>query len=788
MIYEGFTENTAILSSFNLNPRQLEAVRYFGGPLLILAGAGTGKTKTLTSKIALLIASGLPASNILAITFTNKAAQEMQNRVANLVPYDGRMWIHTFHALGARLLRQFGHHIGISKDFVIYDDDDQKKLLQICLQELGLESEKNKINLFLNIISRAKDDLLDAESYAIHAAAKDDGMQNRVADIYLKYQQKLKEAGALDFGDLIVRTAELIKNCPEVREMLQNKFKYILVDEYQDTNHAQYVLVKMLCEKHRNLCVVGDPDQSVYGWRGADIRNIMEFEKDFKDAKTVILEQNYRSTSLILKAANAVIRHNKNRKPKDLWTSAEDGAPPKALEYPNEKEEAKGVADLVRRYTNNLGFSYNDIAVFYRTNAQSRNFEEAFRNARIPYKIIGSVRFYDRKEVKDALAYLKLMVMPSDTVSLLRVMNLPPRGIGKTALEKLQEYARINGLGLYDALLQAAKIDGLTPAAKRGMVTFTSIFEEIKADLFVSSPSDMFEQIMMKSGYWKMTEDLAEKDPVEAQNRLGNLQELVNAIKDFEENSRQKGEHPTLPKYLEEVMLASSIDQLDPDAEAATLMTVHLAKGLEFPIVFLTGMEENLFPINSQNSSEADMEEERRLAYVGMTRARKMLYLTWAEERMVFGQTYSNFESRFLGESGIESVPQGHGFGGGYAAGGHGGRSYAGGNYGRGSQGREGRPGSSAAGRAYGSTPSAGRSGGQYAGGHGGTRPAPRQNAAKPQSSNRGVGRRVNHPAMGTGTIVASLGSGEFAKITIRFDSGVQQTFMLKFAPITMLD
>jgi DNA helicase-2/ATP-dependent DNA helicase PcrA len=790
MIYEGFTENTAILGSFNLNPRQMEAVRYFGGPLLILAGAGTGKTKTLTSKIALLIASGLPASNILAITFTNKAAQEMQNRVANLVPYDGRMWIHTFHALGARLLRQFGHHIGISKDFVIYDDDDQKKLLQICLQELGLESEKNKINLFLNIISRAKDDLLDAESYAIHAAAKEEGMQNRVAEIYLKYQQKLKEAGALDFGDLIVRTAELIKNCPEVRQMLQNKFKYILVDEYQDTNHAQYVLVKMLCEKHRNLCVVGDPDQSVYGWRGADIRNIMEFEKDFKDAKTVILEQNYRSTSLILKAANAVIKHNKNRKPKDLWTSAEDGAPPKALEYPDEKEEARGVAGLIKRYTGGLGFSYNDIAVFYRTNAQSRNFEEAFRNARIPYKIIGSVRFYDRKEVKDALAYLKLMVMPSDTVSLLRVMNLPPRGIGKTAVEKLQEYAKSEGLGLYDALLQADKITGLTPSAKRGMTVFTSIFEEIKTDLFVSSPSDMFEQIMMKSGYWKMTEDLAEKDPAEAQNRLGNLQELVNAIKDFEENCRQKGEQPTLPKYLEEVMLASSIDQLDPDAEAATLMTVHLAKGLEFPIVFLTGMEENLFPINSQNSSDADMEEERRLAYVGMTRARRMLYLTWADERMVFGQTYSNFESRFLGESGIESVPQGHGYGGGYAAGGHESRGYAGGSYGYrgGSHGYGSRTGSSAAGRAYGSAPSAGRSGGFNGEASGGTRPAPLHNAAKPQAGSRAKGRRVNHPALGTGTVVSTLGSGEFAKITIKFDSGVQQTFMLKYAPLKMIE
>lgn len=735
MIYEGFQENTQILSAFNLNPKQLEAVRYFDGPLLILAGAGTGKTKTLTSKIALLISSGLPAANILAITFTNKAAQEMQNRVAALVPYDGRMWIHTFHALGARLLRQYGEKIGIPKDFVIYDDDDQKKLLQICLQELGLESEKNKINLYLNIISRAKDDLLDAESYAIHAAANDDEMRNKVAQIYLRYQKKLKEAGALDFGDLIVRTAELLKADAQICELLQNKFKYILVDEYQDTNHAQYVLIKTLCEKHRNLCVVGDPDQSVYGWRGADIRNIMEFEKDFKDAKTVVLEQNYRSTSLILKAANSVIKNNKNRKPKDLWTSAEDGTPPAALQFINEKEEAKGVAERISKFTSGMGFSYNDVAIFYRTNAQSRNFEEAFRSARIPYKIIGSVRFYDRKEIKDALAYLKLLVMPSDTVSLLRVLNLPPRGIGKTALEKLRAYAIQESLSLYDTLLEADNVPELTPAARRGIKEFTAIFEDIKADLFAATPTSMLEQVLMKSGYWKMTEDLAEKEPEEAQNRLGNLQELVNAIKDFEERCRETGMPPTLPKYLEEVTLASGIDQLDPNAEAITLMTVHLAKGLEFPIVFLTGMEENLFPINAQECSEADMEEERRLAYVGMTRARKILLLTWAEERMVFGTTYTNFASRFLSESGIISRPQAPRI-----------------------QTRF--------------TPIYNRD----------FKPAPK--AAATQQSGGKKGKRVAHPTFGPGTIMEQIGSGEFAKATVKFDSGLRQTFMLKYAPL----
>lgn len=749
MIMEGLRENTEILPSFNLNNKQLEAVRYFDGPLLILAGAGTGKTKTLTSKIALLIASGLPADNILAITFTNKAAQEMQNRVGKLINYDGRMWIHTFHALGARLLRQYGQYIGIPKDFVIYDDDDQKKLLALCLQELRFETDKDKIPLFLSLISRAKDDLLDAESYEINANAANDAMRIKLAAIYKKYEQKLREAGALDFGDLILRTADLLKNSEEVKNRLQNKFKYVFIDEYQDTNRAQYILVKTICEKHKNLCVVGDPDQSVYGWRGADIRNIMEFEKDFKDAKTIILDQNYRSTSLILEAANEVIKHNVNRKPKDLWTASDNGTPPVSLEFSDESEEALGVATRINHLTSNCGCNYNDVSVFYRTNAQSRSFEEAFRRARIPYKIIGSVRFYDRKEIKDALSYLKVLVMPTDTVSLLRTINLPARGIGKTAIEKLRDFAVEKGIGLYETLSKADEIQGLTTAAKNGIKQYLSLFEDIKSDLFSNTPTAMLEQILIKSGYWKMTEDLVAKEPEEAQNRLGNLQELVNAVKEFEENAAKNGTPATLAKYLEEVMLSSGIDQLDSNAEAVTIMTVHLAKGLEFPIVFLTGMEEDLFPISSRNCSEDEMEEERRLAYVGMTRAKKILVLTWAATRRVFGNTYEHLQSRFIHESRIETktVPTQN--------------RYAG---------RQRNNNYSSPQNSYYSKSNS------YS--------APEARKPSTESAAKENGKRVIHPTFGPGTIIEQLGSGEYAKATVKFDNGLRQTFMLKYAPL----
>ena len=720
--------NPTLLPQLGLNPKQMEAVQYFAGPLLILAGAGTGKTKTLTSKIALLIASGIAPGRILAITFTNKASQEMQHRIGKLVPYSGGMWVHTFHALGARILRAHGRLIGVKPDFVIYDADDQKKLIGLAMDELGLEAEKNKAPLYLSIISRAKDDLLDSQSYLINAQAVNDPARLKAAQIYHRYQKKLNEAGALDFGDLIVRMVELLNEKEEIREYFQEIFQYILVDEYQDTNHAQYVLIKTLSAKHRNLCVVGDPDQSVYGWRGADIRNIMDFEKDFNDAFTVVLEQNYRSTARILHAANEVIKHNRNRRPKNLWTKADQGAEPEVLEYANETEEARGIVDEIKRLTGRGSLTYNDIAVFYRTNAQSRSFEESCRRSRIPYRLIGSVRFYDRKEVKDVLAYLKLLTTPADTISLLRVVNLPARGVGKTALDRVLAYSRQKEMPLYDALLSAEQVPDITNTARRGIKEFLDLLEGVKADLFSGTPSLMLANILEKSGYWKMTEDMAEKEPQESLARLGNLQELVNAVKEFEEHCVKDGVAPTMHKYLEEVMLSSQVDKLNTDTHAVTLMTVHLAKGLEFPAVFLTGLEENLFPINAANSSEDDMEEERRLAYVGMTRARERLFLTWAGTRRIFGTTYPNLASRFIFESKVA-------------------RETA-------------------------------------------TRPGEEDvqvitSYQPPPSIPRiGKNRRIMHPIHGPGRVVDQIGAGEFAKVTVVFDSGVRQTFMLKYAPL----
>ncbi|MDQ7773389.1 MAG: UvrD-helicase domain-containing protein [Elusimicrobiales bacterium] len=718
--------NPSILPKLGLNPKQLEAVQYFAGPLLIVAGAGTGKTKTLTAKIALLIASGVSPARILAITFTNKAAQEMQQRVAKIVPYSGGMWIHTFHAFGARVLRQHGKLIGVKQDFVIYDDSDQKKLVQLAMEEMGLESEKNKAGMYVSIISRAKDDLLDAQSYMINAQAGDDPNRLKAALIYAKYQHKLNEAGALDFGDLIVKTSELLRDNQEIREYFQEYFQYVLVDEYQDTNRAQYVLVKTLSAKHRNLCVVGDPDQSVYGWRGADIRNIMEFEKDFPDATSIALEQNYRSTAKILHAANEVIKHNRNRKPKNLWTEKPHGEAVEVIEYMNETDEARGVLSRIKSMTARGDFEYNGIAVFYRTNAQSRSFEEAFRAGRVPYRLIGSVRFYDRKEIKDALCYLKLLTNPYDTISLLRVINTPARGVGKTALERVTAHSRSQGIPLYDALATSDQIPDLTPAARRGIKEFVALLDDIRGDLFSGTPRLMLEKMLARSGYWKMVEDESEKDPQESLARLGNLQELVNAVKDFEERCERDGRQATMAGYLEEVMLASAVDNMSDNGQAVTLMTVHLAKGLEFPAVFLTGLEEGLFPINSASSNDDQMEEERRLAYVGMTRAEKKLHLTWAATRRIFGTTYPNLSSRFIFESKVA---------------------------------RE-------------TSPRKGEEDVQVIASH--PPPLPRV----------GKGRKVAHPVYGPGRVVDQIGAGEFAKVTVVFDSGLRQTFMLKYAPL----
>ncbi len=716
------------LDKLGLNSKQLEAVKYFENPLLILAGAGTGKTKTLTSKIALLIASGVSPSKILAITFTNKAAAEMRQRIAQITPYSSGIWMHTFHALGAKLLRQHGELIGIKQNFLIYDADDQKKLIGSILKEINLESEKNKIGLYINLISKAKDDLIDEEAYSTAAEAAGETNRLKTARIYRLYQAKLALAGALDFGDLIHKTCKLLKEKDDLREYYQEYFQYVLVDEYQDTNHAQYVLIKTLAEKHQNLCVVGDPDQTIYSWRGANIRNILEFEKDFKNAKTIILEQNYRSTANILNAANKVIVRNRNRQSKNLWTKNNTGDNVEIIECSGEIDESRFIYNKIKKLTASGAYTYNDFVIFYRTNAQSRSFEETFMRMSIPYRLIGSIKFYNRKEIKDAVAYFRLLANPYDTVSLLRVVNTPARGIGKTALEKIQAYALEHQLPLFDALENEFQIPKLTPMARRGIKEFTIMINSLKAELGETPLYIIIEKLLTKSGYWQSIEDLSEKDPEASLTKLGNLQELVNAVKEFEDRMEKQNISPSIHKFLENVSLASEVDNLEYSKYAVTLMTVHLAKGLEFPAVFLTGLEDGLFPINASHSSNSEMEEERRLCYVGMTRAKQKLFMTWANTRKIFGKTYPNMASRFLFETELIKGKEEN-------------------------QNEE----------------------------------MPQSAPYVPEGPRITAGRKVAHPVYGIGKVINLVGTGEFTKVTVAFDNGGKQTFMLKYAPLEMV-
>jgi DNA helicase-2/ATP-dependent DNA helicase PcrA len=711
-----------------LNPEQSDAVSYRGGPLLVLAGAGTGKTRVIVHRIASLIRESVPSDRILAVTFTNKAADEMRRRIDALAPGSGsQVWVHTFHAFAARILRSHAARLGLPRHFTIYDGDDQKKLVSGALKELGLEKEKNKASLYVNIISRAKDDLLDAQSYSIHAMAQNDASRETVARVYELYQRKLTASGGLDFGDLLLKLVELFRDDEGVRELYQERFLHLLVDEYQDTNHAQYILTKTLAAKHRNLCVVGDPDQSIYSWRGAHVRNILEFEADFPGAKAVRLERNYRSTPNILKAASLVIEHNQRRFKKGLWTERAEGRSVEVEELTDEREEARAV---VRRTVRLLdeGASPRDVAVFYRTNAQSRSFEEAFTLAQIPHRVVGSMRFYERKEIKDALAYARAALNPNDSVSLSRVLNAPPRGFGKVSQEALEEHARRTGTSLFEALRHADQAENLTPAARQGAVELVNLVEGLGRDFEALGPADALEAVLRRTGYWAWVEAQAEQDPEEAV-RLDNLQELLNAVREFEESC---AEGPArIGRFLENAALQGHADAYDADRPTVTLMTVHLAKGLEFQNVFVTGLEEGLFPISSVNSDVDELEEERRLCYVGMTRAKERLVLTHAATRRLFGRAYSNLPSRFIFEAGL-----------------------------------------------MGAAPAAGLSAAGAARAENGLRAAPSAMRVK-------TGMRVRHPEFGCGEVVDKSGSGEMLKVTVAFDSGATKKLLLRYAPLS---
>lgn len=627
----------------SLNEAQRDAVVHTEGPLLILAGAGSGKTRVITYRIAYLIKEkGVSPYNILAITFTNKAAREMKERVETLLNGDAMdIWIMTFHAACVRILRRDIEHIGYSRNFVIYDTSDQLTLLKNCIQELGLNEKMYDPKAILSIISRAKDKMVGPDDFI--KAYGEDFRNKKVASIYKLYQDRLKKNNALDFDDIILKTIELFKTNPEVLDYYQRRFKYIMVDEYQDTNAAQYQFIKLLSAYHQNLCVVGDDDQSIYGWRGADIRNILNFEKDFKNVKVIKLEQNYRSTKQILEAANEVVANNRGRKGKKLWTANDDDTPITIYTALNEHDEAEYV---VMRILEGVarGKSFNAYAVLYRTNAQSRVFEDVLNREGIPYKMVGGLRFYDRKEIKDIIAYLRILQNPLDDISLRRIVNVPKRGIGEATLAKLEEFATGQNVSLYDAMMEYESI--LTGKAAAAIGKFVDMMNELMAVKEISTVTDLIEEVLDKTGYIR---ELEKDESEESQSRIQNLKEFLTVAYEFENKSEDK----SLQAFLENISLVTDVDNFDENEDAVVLMTLHGAKGLEFDTVFLVGMEEGIFPLSRALLDEAQLEEERRLCYVGITRARKKLYIIHALQRNIYGNVNYNPVSRF-----VEEIPQ----------------------------------------------------------------------------------------------------------------------------------
>lgn len=626
-----------------LNKEQAEAVLQTDGPVLILAGAGSGKTRVLTYRIAYLIEEkSVYPSNILAITFTNKAAREMKDRVQSLIGNVDSMWISTFHSACVRILRKNVESLrDYKKNFVIYDSKDQESLVKECLKELNLNEKNFPFRAVSAEISRAKDMLMTPDKY--YDRNMHDIKKRKLADIYRLYQKKLEKNNALDFDDILYKTVELFELNPDILQYYQNKFKYIMVDEYQDTNFCQYTLIRLLAKQHRNLCVVGDDDQSIYSWRGADIGNILNFEKDFPGAKVVKLEQNYRSTQVILDAANSVIRNNFARKNKKLWTEKAEGRSIIFHNAMDEWGEANFIMDEVERLVAEENRELGDFAILYRTNAQSRVLEEACMSHGIPYRIVGGFKFYDRKEVKDIIAYLRVIQNPDEDLSLKRIINIPKRGIGNTTLDAITRYAAAGGDSVFGALLEIDNIDGVSTKAKKGIKEFVRIMTDLMGMAETEGVSKLLKAVLDRTGYM---EELKKDADEESQARYENVGELMSATMEFEE----KNENATLQNFLEQMALMSDIDTVEEGKSAIIMMTLHSAKGLEYPFVFISGMEEGVFPSQRSYFEEKQMEEERRLMYVGITRAEERLYLTAAFERTMFGSTTYNTVSQFVRE------------------------------------------------------------------------------------------------------------------------------------------
>ena len=640
-----------------LNEPQREAVYYTEGPLLILAGAGSGKTRVLTHRIAYLIEEkGVNPWNILAITFTNKAAGEMRERVDRLVGFGSEsIWVSTFHSMCVRILRRHISLLGYDTNFTIYDADDQKTLMKDVCKLLQIDTKIYKERALLAAVSHAKNELVTPEEFRLNAGG--DFSQRKIAEVYEEYEKQLKANNALDFDDLLIKTVQLFQTQADVLEYYQERFRYIMVDEYQDTNTVQFELVRLLASKYRNLCVVGDDDQSIYKFRGANIKNILNFEQYFEDAKVIKLEQNYRSTSNILNAANAVIRNNAGRKDKTLWTDNGDGEKIQFRQFDSAYDEAEYIVDDIRKRVREKEYSYHDNVILYRTNAQSRMFEEKFVTANIPYKIVGGINFYARREIKDLLAYLKTVDNGKDDLAVRRIVNVPKRGIGLTSINRVQDYAAAYNIGFYDALRAVDLIPNIGRGASK-LESFVALIEHFKTDAEDMSISDLLKEIIEETGY---IESLQAEDMVEAETRIENIDELLSKVAAYEEDCEDRNEPASLSGFLEEVALVADIDSLDEDTDYVVLMTLHSAKGLEFPNVYLAGMEDGLFPSYMTITADdpEEVEEERRLCYVGITRAEKELTLTCARRRMIRGETQYNKMSRFLKEIPMELLSTG---------------------------------------------------------------------------------------------------------------------------------
>jgi DNA helicase II / ATP-dependent DNA helicase PcrA len=749
-----------------LNPVQSDAVTHDEGPLLVVAGAGSGKTRVLTHRIAHLIRDrGVSPFEILAITFTNKAADEMKTRVEALVgPVAQKMWVSTFHSACVRILRRDADKLGFPRQFTIYDQADAVRLTGYVIRDLGLDTKRFPPRSIHAAISAAKNDGLDAEAYAARAGNL---FERKIADIFTEYQSRLLRAGSMDFDDLLGQALRLLRERPDVLEHYQRRFRHILVDEYQDTNRVQNDLVLLLAADHRNVAVVGDQDQSIYAFRGADMQNIVDFETAFPDTTVVLLEQNYRSTQTILDAANAVISHNVSRKPKELWTDRGAGDPIVRYHADDEVDEAQWITREIARLhdrdevTGPAGGSlqWGDVAVFYRTNAQSRVLEEQLMRADIPYKVVGGTRFYDRREIKDAIAYLRAVVNPADEVSLKRVVNEPKRGVGDTSIGRLDAWATAHGLSFMDALRRADDA-GVSGKALRGIEAFLTVLDDV-ADLALGSPGPLLEQLLERSGY---LDQLEADRSIEAEGRLENLAELVGAASDAE----------TVDEFLEQISLVTDTDDLDDDSTSVVLMTLHSAKGLEFPVVFVMGLEDGVFPHLRSLTDPDQLEEERRLAYVGITRARRRLYLTHAWSRTLFGGTQYNPPSRFLDEIPTELVRDVEG----HRRASRGGRVYGAGGGGW-------RSGSTAG------------SGDRSGGGDRALRIAAGRDriveraleARRPARSGAAglglkVGDDVRHNTFGEGVILDMSGSGDKTEALVRFRDVGEKRLLLSWAPL----